>query len=116
MFNISIDSCYNHDAELFIRECQLHDVIHQPVVEFIDLVEKNPQYFTSEKCNKIKNIIRDDNSKLSLIVKYLNGTENNDTRIEEAVNLLVNVEKAVNPSISDKDAIISVIFARTHRK
>ena len=83
-----------------------------PIQEFCIAVGQNPEFFSEAKMGEIAKLIESDGKYISGILNYVNGTEKDEVKIQDTIDTLVNVEKSVDPSISDKDAFKNVLQAR----
>lgn len=83
-----------------------------PIQEFCVEAGQNPEYFTEAKMGEIAKLIEEDGQYISGILSYVDGSEKNELKIQGMIDTLVGVEKSVNPSISDKDALKNVLQAR----
>lgn len=83
-----------------------------PIEDFCIAVGNNQKYFTSEKMGEIAKLIQSDGQYIPNLLNYMNGTEKDSAKIQNAVETLVGVEKSVNPAISDKDAYKQVMQLR----
>ena len=53
-----------------------------------------------------------DGKYVSDVLNYMNGTEKNDFALEKIMDTLINIEKKVNPNISDDDALDTILAIR----
>lgn len=83
-----------------------------PIEDFCVAVGQNPEYFTDAKMGEIAKLMQADGQHIPSILNYVNGSEKDGTKIQEAVDTLVSVEKSVNPEISDKEAYRNVMEVR----
>ena len=83
-----------------------------PVQEFCLAVGENIKYFTETKIKEIAKLIQLDESNISRILNYINGTERDSKQIQSVVDTLMEVEKISNPEISDKEAYKDIIQLR----
>lgn len=84
-----------------------------PIKEFMDYISKNAGLLNSEaKIAEILKLAHTDGKGFSDVVGFMNGTEKNDHKIDNAVSVLKNIEKTVNPDISDKVAFDAVMNLR----
>lgn len=83
-----------------------------PVAEFFECVGKNPEYFTEPKIEEIGKLVMQDEEYLAEILNYIDGTEQEDSAIEKMIETLKNIEKNVNPDMSDRDALKNVLNIR----
>lgn len=83
-----------------------------PVQEFCIAVGENIKYFTETKIKEIGKLIQLDESNISRILNYINGTERDSKQIQRVVDTLIEVEKISNPEISEKEAYKDIIQLR----
>lgn len=83
-----------------------------PVQEFCIAVGENIKYFTETKIKEIGELIQLDESNISRILNYINGTERDSKQIQRVVDTLMEVEKISNPEISEKEAYKDIIQLR----
>ena len=83
-----------------------------PIQDFCIEIGKNPEYFTPEKMEEIAKLIKENGNYIPSILNYVNGTEKDELKLQKTIDTLVSVEKHVNPSISDKDALKNALQAR----
>lgn len=82
------------------------------VQEFCLAVGENTRYFTETKIKEIAKLIQLDESNISRILNYINGTEKDSKQIQSIVDTLMEIEKISNPEISDKEAYRDIIQLR----
>ena len=75
-----------------------------PVEKFLIEVGKNRDFFTDVKMEEIGKLIKADGQNVSDILKYLDGTEKDDLKLKEVEGKLIEIEKKVNPNISNMEA------------
>lgn len=83
-----------------------------PMEELCIAVGKNPEFFTEAKIQEIGKLVCQDGQYVSDIVGYINGTEKNDSKVEAAIQMLTEVEKAADHGKSEKEALQSVLGLR----
>lgn len=83
-----------------------------PVQEFCIAVGENIKYFTETKIKEIGKLIQLDESNISRILNYINGTERDSKQIQRVVDTLMEVEKISNPEVSEKEAYKDIIQLR----
>lgn len=83
-----------------------------PVQEFCIAVGENIKYFTETKIKEIGKLIQLDESNISRILNYINGTERDSKQIQRVVDTLMEVEKISNSEISEKEAYKDIIQLR----
>ena len=87
-----------------------------PVQEFCIAVGENIKYFTETKIKEIGKLIQLDESNISRILNYINGTERDSKQIQRVVDTLMEVEKISNPEISEKEAYKDIIQLRKMKR
>lgn len=80
-----------------------------PIQEFCVAVGENPEYFSDDKLAEIGKLLKTDGQLISGILNHINHTELDDAKVNGAINTLLDVEKRVNPSISDVNALKNVM-------
>lgn len=83
-----------------------------PMQEFLISAGKNGDFFTENKMSEIGKLILEDSGNIEGILHFVDGTEKNDAKLNGIIDKLVNVEKTVNPDMSDKDALKAVLSVR----
>lgn len=83
-----------------------------PIQDFCIEVGKNPEYFTEAKIGEIAKLIETDGKYIPGILNYMSGVEKDEMKNLRIVNTLVDVEKKVDTSISDKEALKNVLQIR----
>ena len=75
------------------------------IMDYLNLVANHTDYFTPEKSTELGKLLLTESGSISNVEEVLNGTEKNPDRISEAYDTLAKVEKQVDPSISDNEAL-----------
>ena len=83
-----------------------------PVQEYLELVGKNPAYFTEARMKEFNKMLEGDRPTLTNIVNYLRGTEHNSDKIQSAMNVQLDIERKLDPDISESDALDNIVSAR----
>lgn len=83
-----------------------------PIEEFLTCVGKKSGYFTEERMQEFGKLMAVDGRYVSDFLKYMNGSVKNDLALEKVIDTLTGIEKTVNPSISDDDALDIVLNIR----
>lgn len=83
-----------------------------PMGEFINMIGHNQSFFTESKMGELAIVIKTDGQSISDILHYVDGTEKNSTKIQGAVDTLLEIEKNTNPGLSDKEAFKNVMELR----
>jgi hypothetical protein len=77
-----------------------------PIQEFFSLAGKNPEFFTVERMDEIGKLANADSDAFSKVVNYVTGSVNDRSTINEAVNSLMDIEKTIDPSVSENTAYV----------
>ena len=83
-----------------------------PMGEFINMIGHNQSFFTESKMGELAIVIKTDGQSISDILHYVDGTEKNSTKIQGTVDTLLEIEKNINPGLSDKEAFKNVMELR----
>lgn len=83
-----------------------------PMEAFAKYAITNPQYFTADRMTEFGKLFGSGLDMAKTVFGYMSGTERNGNKLESAQNTLLKIEKAVNPNISDSDALKNVLSAR----
>lgn len=83
-----------------------------PVTELFNGMLENPEFFTADKMDEIGKLIASDNQYISDLVKYMDGSEKDELKIENTMDMLINIEKSVNPELSNVEAFRNVAGIR----
>ncbi len=80
-----------------------------PVEEFFKFAAKHPEFFREDRMSEFGKIMENDPDKAIDAFNYMNLTETNDAKVEEAISTLKDIEKTVDPDISDREALYRVL-------
>lgn len=83
-----------------------------PMDRFCVEVGSRSDFFTENVLREVGKLIDTDESYISGILGYLDGTEKNDNKLDEVIGSLSDIYKAGNPGISDSDALDAVYRER----
>ncbi len=83
-----------------------------PTEAFYKYAMSNPQYFTADRMSEFGKIIERSVDMAKIVFGYMNGTERNTEKMALARETLTKIEKTINPSISDSDALKNVLSSR----
>lgn len=72
-----------------------------PMQEFLSLAGKNPEFFTTERMGEIGKLAGSDADTFGKIVNYVTGAAKDHTTIDAASDILMDIEKTIEPGISD---------------
>lgn len=89
----------------------LEELPDLPVEQFFIYAGKNPEYFTETRMDALGAQLKEDPGLLSDVLGYLDGTEKNDLKLDRAMTALIEIEKKIDPEISDRDALKNVLDA-----
>ncbi|MGL4985870.1 MAG: hypothetical protein ACRC5H_01880 [Treponemataceae bacterium] len=78
-----------------------------PLKDFCIFISKNGDYFKKpDKTAAFFELATKDQKSFTEVVKYMTGAEKNDAKINSAISTIMNIEKSINPKLSDKAALI----------
>jgi len=80
-----------------------------PVEAFIRYAMSKPEYFTADRMSEFGKLLKESVDMAKIVFGYMNGTEHNDKNIATAESIMKGWEKSINPSISDRDALMNVL-------
>ena len=86
--------------------------VEAPIVDFIQCVLEDPEYFENGKLEVLSEKIQADENFISKFIDYISGTEKNNGEICKIVEELIEVEKTIYPNLSDKEAYKNVMNLR----
>lgn len=92
----------------------LEKVPQLPIAEFANYLSNNPDWLknNSKLVAGIFDLAKTSATDFSLAVKYMNGTEKNVEKKDAAIDILAGVQKSVNPSLSESEAIKAATLMR----
>lgn len=80
-----------------------------PMETFAKHIIANPQYFTEARMTEFGKLISGNLDMAKTVLGYMNGTEHNDKKLAQAETALKGIEKAINPNISDSEALDNLL-------
>ena len=75
------------------------------VMDYLSLIANHTDYFTPDKTTELGKLLLSESGAVTNVAEVLNGTEKNPDKIGEAYETLAKVEKQVDPTISDNEAL-----------
>lgn len=77
-----------------------------PITDFLNCVNSNPTAFkdNSKLLAGVLDLAGKNGSAFTEVVKYMNGSEKNFDKMNSAINSLVQIQKTIDPNISDGEA------------
>lgn len=75
-----------------------------PIQEFFSLAGKNPEFFTVERMDEIGKLANTDPDAFSKVVNYITGTANDHKTIDTASDILMDIERTIDPGLSENVA------------
>ena len=75
------------------------------VEDYLNLIANHMDYFTPERSTELGKLLLTESGAVVNVAEVLNGTEKNPDKIGEAYETLAKVEKQVDPTISDNEAL-----------
>lgn len=96
-------------ADLMVAS--LMDKYKDPVLveNFVTYALANDKFFTPERLGEFGKVILKDGDALKNITGFLTGMEKKDDLLSSALKNLVNIEKVINPNLSEIDAVRKVM-------
>ena len=83
-----------------------------PIKDFFTVTNENKDFFNVERMTEIGKLAQNDADSFGDIVKYVTGSVKDHTSIDLATNLLMDIEKNIEPGISDDTAYDKVASFR----
>ena len=75
------------------------------VEDYLNLIANHMDYFTPERSTELGKLLLTESGAVVNVAEVMNGTEKNPDKISEAYDTLAKVEKQVDPTISDSEAL-----------
>jgi len=75
-----------------------------PIQDFFKLTAKNPEFFTVERMDEIGKIAGNDEDEFGKIVNYVTGSAKDHTTVDAATDILMDIERAIDPGMSENIA------------
>ncbi len=75
-----------------------------PISEFLTVTEKNQDFFSTERMYEIGKLAKTDQDAFGKVVNYVTGSAKDHTTVNDAIGLLMDIEKTIEPEISDDNA------------
>lgn len=75
------------------------------VMDYLSLIANHTDYFTPDKTTELGKLLLSESGAVTNVAEVLNGTEKNPDKIGAAYETLAKVEKQVDPTISDNEAL-----------
>ncbi len=75
-----------------------------PIQEFLSLAGKNPQFFTLERMYEIGKLASSDLDVFGKVVNYVTGAAVDHKTVDVASDILIDIEKEIDPGISENVA------------
>lgn len=76
-----------------------------PISDMVRVVGSHQGYLNEVRLSEIGKVCGGDARKMSEVIGLLNGTEKNVIKLDNAEKTMITVEKNLNPSLSDADAL-----------
>lgn len=115
--NVEIDETKRHsEKEQLEKTCEVMGAVLEkeweefPTEDFASFVSKNEGYLTPDKISALYDIT--DKSEFKDIFGVMNGSVTDSGTIDRAIEKLTEVEKKLDPTLSDNEAELNVIKAR----
>ena len=75
-----------------------------PVDDIVMTVAQNHKYFNEERVVQLGALVKDNINLLVDVVNFMQGKEKNLDKVDSTVDILTQLEKKINPELSDADA------------
>ncbi len=75
-----------------------------PIQEFFSLAVKNPEFFTVERMDEIGKLAGADSDAFGKVVNYVTGSAKDHTTVDMASDILMDIERTIDPSVSENVA------------
>ena len=75
------------------------------VEDYLNLIANHMDYFTPERSTELGKLLLTESGAVVNVAEVMNGTEKNPDKISEAYDTLAKVEKQIEPTISDNEAL-----------
>ena len=72
-----------------------------PIADFFTVTEKNQDFFSIDRMSEIGKLAQTDQDAFGKVVNYVTGSAKDHTTVNDAVDLLLDIEKTIEPGISD---------------
>lgn len=105
------------DAEKVLKGTELtagvmmEELPDLPIERLFTYAGKNPEYFTEARMEALGTQLEKEPGLLSDVLDYLDGSEKNDLKLDRTMAALIEIEKKIDPEISDGDALKKVLNA-----
>lgn len=75
-----------------------------PIQDFLNVAGKNPDFFTVERMDEIGKLANSDSDAFENVVNYVTGAAKDHTTVDAASDILMDIEKIIEPGLNDNDA------------
>ncbi len=75
-----------------------------PIQDFLNVAGKNPDFFTVERMDEIGKLANSDSDAFENVVNYVTGAAKDHTTVDAASDILMDIEKIIDPGLNDNDA------------
>lgn len=75
-----------------------------PIQDFLNVAGKNPDFFTVERMDEIGKLANSDSDAFENVVNYVTGAAKDHTTVGAASDILMDIEKIIDPGLNDNDA------------
>lgn len=80
-----------------------------PIQDFFSVTQSNKDFFTVERMDEIGKVAVKDPEAFEKVVNYVTGAAKDHTTIDDATDILVDIEKTINPALSENMAYDKVV-------
>lgn len=75
-----------------------------PIQDFLSLAGENPEFFTVERMDEIGKLANSNSDAFENVVNYVTGAAKDHTTVDAASDILMDIEKIIDPGLNDNDA------------
>lgn len=75
-----------------------------PIQDFLNVAGKNSDFFTVERMDEIGKLANSDSDAFENVVNYVTGAAKDHTTVDVASDILMDIEKIIEPGLNDNDA------------
>lgn len=85
-----------------------------PMKDLLVLTGQKADFFDGDRGLEVGKLIKEDNSMINSLVKYFNGSEKDEVKIDKMFDSLIEIEKKIDPDISENEAFKNVLSLRSN--
>lgn len=84
-----------------------------PMQDLLVLTGQKAEFFEGDRGLEIGKLIKEDSSMINSLVGYINGSEKDEFKLDKMIDSLVEIEKKIDPVISENEAFKNVLSLRS---